>query len=1438
MISDLSKFLNKSLTLTLVNGIQKNGTLVSIDLDENTIRIKDEVGNPISVLISLIGMVEPYSVRNLTREVENKVIPVAEVNREEKQLKLNEIVSRYTTAESDSKLILRQPVLSVPFEINDLGRNSNEMKIWNLILNKFADGKKNKKLEAKSETLKSILKNLDELKTVPRLYKSPSLNELLAYFHFLNNDYEKAFHYCRRSVVFNNSRNNLYNMSIAANRLKKSEVEFISIDKFISQSDEWDNDIKSLWMRYVYLIKTLSAHTVAKNLIPQTTTYKKFGRHIIEGLAYLLSEDGKQNEALEILNYLEKGAEDYEFINSFRNLLVRKTSDKLILEINSFEEESRQIRNELINTPEKQPEFRNLKTPKFKTQDIFKEARYERDYNKNFEKAKVLFTKGIESEIDYSIKERAVRDLASMLAQQMSSPGEAIEVINKHQVTLSDADLNLLYNFYFQLEMFGESIAVMRKLLNNTVRRELKINRISLIAGAYLRMNKFAEATQSFKEALQLDPNNIALRRNVAISLIKQNKIADARKILEEIIDESSDSFSIKLLENLDIENSLPDQFMSFDVTGFLDRGLDQFSLYYLNNCELTYVDKSKLSIEGSYASSEDESIKDIKKLEDTATTLATKIAEGRSNIYFNAAKIVFDLGKIDVDLYKYLYRAFASKGDNSVQVRNHLDTVKTFYLTAMSVYDKIFLYDSNPRFKEQDAISSICRYFYSLIGRDSIPLSAKGISISDTVIDVFNIVDSKQKFFESILVAIKFSPQFAMNSLMQILYKEVMIRQELSTFLNISDKSSITDFSTSWKNKAKALIKTENEVLNKLAQLRPFQLTEIWLYSSVEKINEVLNKLFFELDRDYLQEISKICDVSISLSKAISFDDKISRSGEVRNLIFILRRNIGDNPTKFAIEELLPLLDAIDTSIVDYINSLYLISRPQLLFTSASTMYQVKENLLIDTQLKIENISEGHAEQVEIFIKDIEIEYTVLNTNINFGTIRGKSQKIEIVTLKLSQSVIDQKAFTLKILAKYKYIDNQIYTSEEQEVSIQIGNPEDFIPATNKFATYAESAEVKEKEMFYGRDNIITSIYESVCNHYKSFVFYGQKRAGKSSILYHAEQQLKNNSNILVANIGNIGSVIDSNSKVPLLYQILYDIINKIEYSVEDKISDGLPKLEFSFPDDLTFYNHPSPLQKFRNLMREFLRELSKFPEWSGMKIVVLIDEFTYIYHLIMQGKLSQDFMINWKAILQENFFSVVLVAQDFYPKFRAYDPNAFQTMQSERISYLREPDARKLIDEPIMINGESRYAEKAIDRIVELTAGSPFYIQIFCDELVDYVNEEKVIRITEANVNKVLREKLLNLDKSVFDNLINDGDSSSDAILESDAEIVLREIAKLTKNQPFCDSSYMNITTKSSLTDILQNLVQREVVEVNKDGYYKIKVDLFKEWLINNPI
>ena len=59
MFEELVKNLNKSVSLTLINGKEREGTIVGIDAETNTIRLRENTtGKPISILISMIGMVE------------------------------------------------------------------------------------------------------------------------------------------------------------------------------------------------------------------------------------------------------------------------------------------------------------------------------------------------------------------------------------------------------------------------------------------------------------------------------------------------------------------------------------------------------------------------------------------------------------------------------------------------------------------------------------------------------------------------------------------------------------------------------------------------------------------------------------------------------------------------------------------------------------------------------------------------------------------------------------------------------------------------------------------------------------------------------------------------------------------------------------------------------------------------------------------------------------------------------------------------------------------------------------------------------------------------------------------------------------------------------------------------------------------------------------
>jgi hypothetical protein len=356
--------------------------------------------------------------------------------------------------------------------------------------------------------------------------------------------------------------------------------------------------------------------------------------------------------------------------------------------------------------------------------------------------------------------------------------------------------------------------------------------------------------------------------------------------------------------------------------------------------------------------------------------------------------------------------------------------------------------------------------------------------------------------------------------------------------------------------------------------------------------------------------------------------------------------------------------------------------------------------------------------------------------------------------------------------------------------------------------------------------------------------MIYGQYRSGKSSIMHHLKVQLEQERDILVVDLKNIGSIIDESSSVPFIYQILWNILQPFQIAIRDRVDNGFTPLNISFPNDLEFYKNPSPLSFFKTIFTEYMYQAKRSENWSNVRIILLIDEFSYIYGKIVEGRIPETFMINWKALLQENYFNVIIAGQDVMPKFKKRFHNEFGTMHPEQVSYLKDEDAIKLIDEPIRIGGrqgESRYREQAIKRILDLTYGSPFYIQIFCSKLVEYMNINHAIFVTKAYVEHVKDELIRGKGSLVIDdfkNLIDSGDTSKDAISHEDILTVLKTIAK---NSQIGEGDYyysnINCKTLSPIDIILADLENRKVIEHIRENSYRILVGLFKEWLNANP-
>jgi len=491
-------------------------------------------------------------------------------------------------------------------------------------------------------------------------------------------------------------------------------------------------------------------------------------------------------------------------------------------------------------------------------------------------------------------------------------------------------------------------------------------------------------------------------------------------------------------------------------------------------------------------------------------------------------------------------------------------------------------------------------------------------------------------------------------------------------------------------------------------------------------------------------------------------------------------------------------------------------------------------------------------AESLELVIEGDPAFFAVTESELKLNeSLRGGDQSILKVPLSVTDEALASQTFSVPIYARYRTRTGEQEKTSVANLSIRLYSEDEFEEIENPYATYAEGGVVGDASMFFGRDELIQNIAQAIQDsrlQSKCVLVFGQKRSGKSSVLHHLKALLKKDNHLLILDLENIAvfqnnieSIQDEDSSAPLLYQILKGILTELEYAVEDRVDAGFSSVTLSIPNDEEFYAHPAPLQCFAETFKRLKRLASRQEDWREVRVVLLIDEFQYIYDRIVAGEIPESFMQSWKALLQANYFNAVLVGQDVMPKFKRRFPNEFGTTQDERVTYLKTEDARRLIDEPIRIGGrqgKSRYREQAIERILDLTAGSPFYIQILCYRLVEYMNSKHAELVTDADVEQVKNELIrganpLELDK--FDNLINSGDTSADAISDEDAQKVLKAIADNNRTGP-CRPDQIDCETNLPIDTILDDLVKRDVVEREQGQYYQIRVGLFKEWLIVN--
>jgi hypothetical protein len=605
---------------------------------------------------------------------------------------------------------------------------------------------------------------------------------------------------------------------------------------------------------------------------------------------------------------------------------------------------------------------------------------------------------------------------------------------------------------------------------------------------------------------------------------------------------------------------------------------------------------------------------------------------------------------------------------------------------------------------------------------------------------------------------------------------------------------------------------------------------------------------LVSELDAAHARKIRDVMLTLKGFDGAGAFEDKERLLRNAESALQHLLVQIEEAPTALAVGVLHKFINELLGLCSSKLLELHQGSSPRIECRLPSDLdrYAPNDEKCIEVQIVISNAAGcSPADSVAIRIEDVPAMFIAEENSRQLGPpLRGGGQEIVRFTLKLTEAAISRSAFTLPVCVSYRVRSGTEQASPTFPLAISVSNSADFTEIPNPYIP--ESGPVENPDMFYGRTELIDNLLRSLLSADsigKCFLVYGQKRVGKSSVLLHLRRRLVKEHSLLPVWIGNISEFFDPTSSTPFLHQFAWKFLLALQEETENYAERrNIPCLSWQSPSAGDFFNHPAPLIEFSRNMKVYQELIASSEHEWPKKVVLLADEFSYIYNFIVAKQLPVSFMKTWKAWLQEGYFAAVLVGQDVMPKFKRMFPNEFGVYQDERVSYLQPDAARDLIDQPIRINGrngQSRYRERALDRVMELTGNSPFYIQILCDRLVVHMNKKRMPLVTEADVSDVL-EKLIDgnteLDETKFDGLVDDGDSSEDRI---DPQVTWRILAQIA-HQCARNSGPASVVSLEPLpshgAEALKALVDRDVIEQNPPGFYVIRVKLFHYWLLRH--
>lgn len=352
---------------------------------------------------------------------------------------------------------------------------------------------------------------------------------------------------------------------------------------------------------------------------------------------------------------------------------------------------------------------------------------------------------------------------------------------------------------------------------------------------------------------------------------------------------------------------------------------------------------------------------------------------------------------------------------------------------------------------------------------------------------------------------------------------------------------------------------------------------------------------------------------------------------------------------------------------------------------------------------------------------------------------------------------------------------------------------------------------------IFFGRDDLFQFMAENLggATRQNVLVLIGQRRMGKTSFLQQLPARLGQAYLPVFLDGQSLG--ID-----PGMVNFFYDL----SLAIADALADqGCTIVE---PELAEFQERPSGVFE-----RTFLPAV--FEAIGSRRLLLLFDEFEELEMRVASGKLEATIFSFFRHLMQHaDKIGFVFVGTHRLEELTAdYWSILFNIALYKRVTFLSEGAAKALIVEPVARYG-LLYDDLALDKIIRVTAGQPYFLQLICHALVNRANREGRGYLTIRDVNDTLNE-LVELGEAHFAFLWEQSSPTEQLILAALMRLLARTPTVTATQIVELLAERGRPLELQIVREALRRLTERDIVRELGESppRYEYKVDLVRLWV-----